>query len=109
MDSGYSLLEQLLAFSKSSICAGAQREHEDLGRKSGNEPWAEAGQQLRVVKSIAESRARGETFSAIAASLNKQGLRGRNGARWYSASVREYLKRHSVMIAGAGDIQTIFI
>jgi hypothetical protein len=47
-----------------------------------------------VLARIIHSRQRGQTFGAIAAELNQQGVRGRNGARWYSASVRAFLMRH---------------
>ena len=38
----------------------------------------------------------GESFAAIAADLNRRGVRGRYGARWYTASVRAFLHRRSV-------------
>ncbi|WP_082584238.1 recombinase family protein [Noviherbaspirillum sp. Root189] len=47
-----------------------------------------------VLARISQCRQRGKTFSAIASELNRQGLRGRNGARWYSSSVRAFLVRH---------------
>ncbi|NEX64674.1 recombinase family protein [Noviherbaspirillum galbum] len=37
-------------------------------------------------------RALGESYSALAADLNQRGLRGPNGARWYTASVRTLLQ-----------------
>lgn len=58
------------------------------------DPPAALGLSDSMLRIIAEQRKRGESFSSIAAALNKQGLRGSNGGRWYSASVREYLLRH---------------
>lgn len=46
-----------------------------------------------IIEEIADRRARGESLGAIASSLNRQGRRGPNGARWYTASVRAYLQR----------------
>lgn len=46
-----------------------------------------------TVASIAERHAKGETLSSIAACLNKQGLRARNGGRLYPATIRSYLLR----------------
>lgn len=42
---------------------------------------------------LAARRASGETYAAIAADLNRRGIRGRYGARWYSASVWTLLHR----------------
>lgn len=38
-------------------------------------------------------RREGESYAAIALDLNRRGLRGRNGARWYASSVRTVLQR----------------
>jgi len=47
-----------------------------------------------MLRLVAGQRLYGKSFSSIAAMLNKQGLRGRNGGRWYASNVREYLLRH---------------
>lgn len=45
-----------------------------------------------VLSDLKKRRALGETYSALAADLNQRGLRGPNGARWYTASVRILLQ-----------------
>ncbi|WP_206047121.1 recombinase family protein, partial [Noviherbaspirillum denitrificans] len=61
------------------------------------QPPAALGLSESLLRCVAEQRMRGKSFSSIAAMLNKQGLRGRHGGRWYSASVRDYLLRHVEM------------
>lgn len=39
-------------------------------------------------------RAGGESYAALAIDLNRRGLRGRYGGRWYTASVRALLQRN---------------
>jgi hypothetical protein len=46
-----------------------------------------------AISTLSARRASGETYAAIAADLNRRGLRGRNGARWYSSSVWVMLNR----------------
>jgi Recombinase len=50
---------------------------------------------VRVLNQIRDRRIRGEGFSAIAATLNGQGYRGRKGGRWYGASVRRFYQQYS--------------
>jgi hypothetical protein len=94
MASGNFLLEQLLAFSKAGN-GGMPLTKEQTSIKTTVALRGEPGQRFHLLKCITERRENGDSFYSIAASLNEQGLRGRNGARWYSASVREYLRRHS--------------
>lgn len=54
--------------------------------------------------SIAEGRARGESFSSIASALNKQGVRSKNGARLFPATVRAYLMQHSDLYGGGAQV-----
>lgn len=42
---------------------------------------------------LAARRAGGESYAAIAIDLNRRGLRGRYGGRWYTSSVRALLQR----------------
>ncbi|WP_162256946.1 recombinase family protein [Noviherbaspirillum sp. Root189] len=49
-----------------------------------------------AVLKILEQRAHGETLGSIAQSLNRLGIRGRYGGRWYMASVRAVLRRRAV-------------
>ena len=44
-----------------------------------------------LVSEVIARRARGESFAAIAADLNRRGVRGRHGARFYTSSVRALL------------------
>ena len=48
-----------------------------------------------LLESINARRARGESFASIAAALNKQGVSGRYGGRWYAGSVWAYLQRRT--------------
>jgi hypothetical protein len=45
-----------------------------------------------VLSDLRKRRQRGESYSALAADLNQRGLRGPNGARWYTSSVRMLLQ-----------------
>lgn len=44
-----------------------------------------------LIPELASRRARGEPFASIAADLNRRGVRGHNGARFYASSVRALL------------------
>lgn len=48
-----------------------------------------------LLEKMITRRARGESFASIAADLNKQGVCGGYGCRWYAGSVRAYMQRHS--------------
>jgi len=50
----------------------------------------------RLLMELNTRRNSGESFAALAADLNRRGVRGRYGARWYTASVRAFLRRRSV-------------
>lgn len=47
--------------------------------------------RLAIRLDILRRRAQGKSFSAIARELNREGIKGRYGCRWYAASVRTYL------------------
>lgn len=47
----------------------------------------------QLLSKLMAQRARGESYGAIATDLNRRGVRGRYGARWYASSVRALLKR----------------
>ncbi|WP_182214395.1 recombinase family protein [Rugamonas fusca] len=44
-----------------------------------------------LVAELRRLRAAGASFGAIAAAMNRRGLRGRMGGRWFPATVRQYL------------------
>jgi hypothetical protein len=46
-----------------------------------------------ILERINDGRAKGESFYSIAAALNREGLSGRYGGRWYGSSVWAYLQR----------------
>jgi hypothetical protein len=52
--------------------------------------------ELWLLMELNTRRNSGESFAALAADLNRRGVRGRYGARWYTASVRAFLHRRSV-------------
>lgn len=52
--------------------------------------------ERRLLLELFTRRDSGESFAALAADLNRRGVRGRYGARWYTASVRAFLHRRSV-------------
>ena len=45
-----------------------------------------------LVAELRRLRAAGASFGAIAAAMNRRGLRGRMGGRWFPATVRRYLQ-----------------
>lgn len=45
-----------------------------------------------LVTELRRLRAAGASFGAIAAAMNRRGLRGRMGGRWFPATVRQYLQ-----------------
>ncbi|WP_440963996.1 recombinase family protein [Massilia sp. GER05] len=86
------MLKQLMAIAEAA----------DPGRHRVPEPAnpGDSGDQVSVpgagesdLPVLAARRASGETYAAIAADLNRRGIRGRYGARWYSASVWALLHR----------------
>ena len=46
-----------------------------------------------IAADIIARRVNGDSFGMIACALNRQGVTGRNGSRWYPASVRAYYKK----------------
>lgn len=49
--------------------------------------------QGQLLSELIVRRTRGESYAAIAIDLNRRGLRGRYGARWYTSSVRALIQR----------------
>jgi hypothetical protein len=49
--------------------------------------------QGQLLSELIGRRTRGESYAAIAIDLNRRGLRGRYGARWYTSSVRALIQR----------------
>lgn len=47
----------------------------------------------QLLPEIIARRARGESYSAIAIDLNRRGMRGGYGARWYASSVSLLMRR----------------
>jgi hypothetical protein len=86
------MLKQLMAIAEAS---GAQQsgapEHSSRASISGQSTMH--GLDASDLLVLAARRARGETYAAIAADLNRRGIRGGYGARWYSASVWTLLHR----------------
>lgn len=89
------LLQQLLSFSELKMSDDTQKIFKISRKKLSGTHTLSATQHLNLLKSIADKRAQGDTFSSIAVSLNAQGSKGGYGARWYAASVYRYLHRHS--------------
>ncbi len=52
-----------------------------------------------VAALIQALRASGASYNAIAAALNQSGVRGRQGGRWFPATVRNALRR----VAAGGE------
>lgn len=77
------MLEQLTALAEASAARPS--------RARGRPATATSGEPDLLA--LAARRASGETYAAIAADLNRRGIRGRYGARWYSASVWTLLHR----------------
>lgn len=46
-----------------------------------------------ILSELAARRRGGETYAAMAMDLNRRGLRGDYGGRWYASSVRAALRR----------------
>ena len=42
---------------------------------------------------MTERRKAGDSFGTIAHALNRQGVRGKYGGRWYGATVRNFIRR----------------
>jgi len=49
--------------------------------------------QGQLLSELVGRRTQGESYAAIALDLNRRGLRGRYGARWYTSSVRALIQR----------------
>ncbi|WP_139217239.1 recombinase family protein [Collimonas sp. OK607] len=103
MNAGQFLLQQLLSFSETQIRNNSRQTFKSGGGNISGEHAVLPAERPYLLKWIADRRSYGDTFSSIAASLNAQGLRGGNGARWYSASVYHYLHRHSRKAASASS------
>ncbi|OWW18161.1 hypothetical protein AYR66_03115 [Noviherbaspirillum denitrificans] len=88
------MFQQLLKDTESIARDRHSRLHDRALRMKPAAPAA-TRQVLCLLESIHASRAKGESFAAIAAELNKQGLTGPYGGRWYASSVWHYLQRRS--------------
>jgi len=51
------------------------------------------GKGKRIAAEIITRRTRGDSYGVIAHELNRQGIAGRLGGRWYAASVRHYFRK----------------
>ena len=105
---GHFMLQQLL---RDSVAGSAT---ERQWRYGGGSPDTKRGENAArsaskaLLESINARRSRGESFASIAAVLNKQGISGAYGGRWYASSVSAYLQRrlqtgsdhHGVLKAG---------
>jgi hypothetical protein len=99
MANGDFLLHQLLAFRRPmSTCATsrARNFHRGLHPETVLDICGQTDVDAHVLHQIRDRRVRGEGFAAIAAALNGQGYRGRNGGRWYQASVRQFYQKYEL-------------
>jgi hypothetical protein len=55
--------------------------------------YLNAADKASIAAEISSRRARGDSYGSIARELNRKGLTGRNGGRWYTASVRAYVQK----------------
>jgi hypothetical protein len=53
----------------------------------------DAASEKRIAAEIITRRTRGDSYGVIAHELNRQGIAGRLGGRWYAASVRHYFRK----------------
>ena len=60
--------------------------------KSGRYGGSRQGLSDQLVSELAERRAMGESYSALAADLNRRGMRSARGTRWYMTTVRDLLE-----------------
>lgn len=93
MDKPYFMLQQLLKDYKALNARGGDALHggeKILVRRRNSGISFPA---LSLLNKISAEREKGQSYAAIAAALNKQGLTGRYGGRWYASSVSRYLQR----------------
>jgi hypothetical protein len=97
VDKYYFMLQQLVR--DSDAIAGRLRRHysrhhsEHVHMKGDTS--GDSVPKLFLLENINARRAKGESFASIAAELNKQGVTGGYGGRWYASSVWMYLQRWS--------------
>lgn len=60
--------------------------------------------RLQILQEISRRRSAGDSFARIAYALNKQGVRGEYGGRWYGTSVRNFIRRNPDERGGAGGL-----
>lgn len=77
------MLRQLQELAEAMQGASAPEEPDGQGRAPARQRDADE----LCFSALSARRARGESYGAIAADLNRRGIRGRYGARWYGASV----------------------
>jgi len=89
------LLVELMALNQACVSSQVSaRNRQLLGaiKHSGpTVPYREA----HVMAEIRKRQQRGESLSVIARGLNRDGLRGAYGGRWYAASVHAFIARRS--------------
>jgi hypothetical protein len=66
------------------------------GRCEGRKPYGDRPGEQAVLDRIKQARAAGETFEAIAAALNTEGVATRvAGGRWFGSTVAKIVRRES--------------
>jgi hypothetical protein len=83
------LFEQLSLLSQAARARATGFEQRKLLRKR----LRKENEERTIAAEILSRRLRGDSFGSIARLLNRQGWKGRNGSRWYAASVRNYFVR----------------
>lgn len=83
------MLQQLLVLSEAVQAKPSRNEHGVGGHRTAVQQHYDE----LCFSVLSARRAKGETYGAIAADLNRRGLRGRNGGRWYGGSVWTLLHR----------------
>ncbi len=98
MDAGRYMLEQLRLNSEwhgGLAHDGHGRTDSSSRRENKNVDRIPRHPNAGLINRISEERTRGFSFGSIAATLNKEGVYGSCGARWYASSVCAFLHRHS--------------
>lgn len=92
---GNFLLGELMALSQDcSACRGPKRDG-PVPQSSARSLPCMPYEETHVTAEIRRRMQHGESLSTIARGLNRDGLRGAYGGRWYAASVQAYINRRS--------------
>jgi DNA invertase Pin-like site-specific DNA recombinase len=76
--------------------AARKRMKATAGRCEGRKPYGDRPGEQAVLNRIRESRAAGQSFDAIAAALNAEGIATRvAGGRWFGSTVSKIIRRAS--------------